>query len=63
MNAVEIVVFTYRAERHAGWTDATVRDYEMRVAQFFERWVNNANLFMCPRGSSLASTRVINSTS
>lgn len=37
MDSVEIIVFTYRAERHAGWTDATVRDYEMRVAKYFQQ--------------------------
>lgn len=38
MKSVEIVALIYRAERTQKWTDEEIKDYEMSISRYFERF-------------------------
>uniref|UniRef100_A0AC34F554 SSD domain-containing protein n=1 Tax=Panagrolaimus sp. ES5 TaxID=591445 RepID=A0AC34F554_9BILA len=44
MNYVKMVVLTFRAEHQIGWEDADVKNFEMKVVEFFKKDYHSKNL-------------------
>lgn len=37
MSSVEMIVLLYRAERHGGWTDQEIKNYELSISKYFRK--------------------------
>lgn len=40
MKSVEMIALIYRAERTQKWTDEEIKDYEMSISRYFEKYSN-----------------------
>ncbi|KAH7726602.1 CRE-PTR-23 protein [Aphelenchoides avenae] len=58
MNSVEMVVLLYRAERHGGWTDLEIKNYEMSISKYFKNEYKSKNLHVMTISTSYVESEV-----
>jgi hypothetical protein len=58
LNAVEMIVLLYRAERIGGWTDREIKDYEMSISKYFEKEYKSEHLHVMTISTSYVESEV-----